>query len=211
MWNYPYREPVNGFTHLFAAIMAVIGTVWLASMTWGDTPRAVAVLVFGFSLIVIYVASSVMHLFNGAPEHLDRLVRFDHAAIYIGIAGGYTPFIYHLLDGEWRLLMLTLIWGIALLGVTSKLLFFWGGHLSTLLYVAMGWVGVIAAPQVLASINGGILWLILAGGLVYTAGAVIFAIRRPNFHRHFGHHEVWHLCVMGGSAFHFAAVAIHVI
>ena len=211
MLNYPYREPVNGFTHLFAAVMAVFGTVWLAAMTWGDTPRAVAVLVFGFSLIVIYVASSTMHLFNGSPAMLERLVRLDHAAIYIGIAGGYTPFIYHLLDGEWRLLMLVLIWGIALVGVISKLLFFWGGHLSTMLYVAMGWVGLIAAPQVAETINADILSLILAGGLVYTMGAVIFALRRPNLHQHFGHHEMWHICVMGGSAFHFAAVAIHVI
>lgn len=211
MLSYPYREPVSGFTHLFAAVMAVIGTVWLASATWGDPPRAVATVAFGISLIVIYVASSTMHLFNGKDEHLARLVRLDHAAIFIGIAGGYTPFVFHLLEDEWRLVMLVLIWGIALVGVVSKLLFFWSGHTSTLLYVAMGWLGIIAAPQITAGAATNLIALIVAGGLTYTVGAVIFALRKPNFSRHFGHHEVWHLCVMGGSAFHFVAVALYVI
>lgn len=203
-----FREPVNGFTHLAGAVLALIGTIWLVALTLDDLPRMVVMLVYGVSMVLLYAASATMHLYNGDTRTIQFLNRLDHAAIYLLIAGTYTPFIYHFLDGEWRWALLALIWGMAVTGMLFKLVFFWGGHVSTILYVAMGWVAVFFAPVFLPLLSVGALLLLLAGGLVYTGGAIIFALHRPNLHRYFGHHELWHVCVMVASGIHFAAVLL---
>lgn len=209
---YRFREPVNGFTHLAGAVLAAAGLAWLAAAAWGDAPRLLAVVVYGVSMIVLYLASAAFHLAHGSERTLLWLRRFDHAAIYGLIAGTYTPILYSLLDGGWRWGMLALVWGFAAVGIAYKLLRLREGSLWSLaFYVVMGWLGVIALPQALPAMPPQAGLLILAGGLVYMLGALIFGIRRPNFHPHFGHHEIWHLCVLGGSALHFAAIRLYMI
>ncbi len=205
-----FREPVSGFTHLVGAVLAVMGLVWLVTLTRDDFVRMVTVAVFGVSMVLVYVASTVMHLYNGSERVLWWLNRLDHAAIYVFIAGTYTPLCYHLLTGHWRIVLLAAVWIMAILGVISKLTVGWGGHLSTLFYVVMGWTGVLSIPAAVGVVDPGALALIALGGVVYTVGAVVFALRRPNLHRCFGYHELWHLFVMGGSAAHFAAVLVYV-
>jgi hemolysin III len=209
-FKFNFRQPVSGLTHLVAAILSILGTIWLATLAWGDTPRLIVVLVFGVSLTAIYIASSALHLFDGHETWSQRLRRCDHASIYLGIAGGYTPFVYHALNGNLRWIALGLIWGLALTGALSKLVFFFDGHFSTALYILMGWVGMIFAPEGMAAMATSTLLLVAAGGVIYTIGAIIYALERPNFHVHFGHHEVWHVFVMTGSAIHFAAVLLYI-
>ena len=206
------REPVSGLTHAFAAILAFIGMIWLVWMAREMPGRALTLAIFGTTMVLVYVASTVMHLYNGSESAIHRLNQLDHAAIYLMIAGTYTPFTYTFLTGGWRIGILVLIWALAIIGVIIKLGLnkMMNSHASTVFYVLMGWVAVLAIPRYLAINETGALWLIFAGGLVYTIGAVIFAIRKPNFHKHFGHHEIWHLFVMGGSAFHFIAAALYV-
>ncbi len=204
------REPVNSLTHGIGALLALVGMFWLMWMARDYPGRVVALAIFGTSMVLLYTASSVMHFYNGSESVLHRLNQLDHAAIYLLIAGSYTPFCYTFLEGGWRWGMLIAVWVIALAGVILKLGFNMYGHISTLFYVAMGWIAVIGAPVLFQSDYVPAMWMILAGGVVYTLGAVIFAIRRPNFHPHFGHHEIWHLFVMGGSALHFVAAAIWV-
>ncbi len=202
-----FREPVNGFTHLAGAFLAAFGLILLVGLTRGDLARMISVIIYGISMILLYLASAVYHLANGSERKILWLRRLDHAAIYILIAGTYTPFCYNILDGHLRWLMLGLVWGLAIIGVLYKLLFLReGSHLSLIFYVAMGWVGIIALPEALRLLPPSVIVLILAGGALYMVGAVIFGIQKPNLHPHFGHHEIWHLLVLGGSAFHFVAV-----
>src|SRR3954466_7497456 len=119
-----FREPVNGFTHLAGALLAVIGTIWLIAATWQDLAKMIAVAVYGISLIILYSASAMLHLSHGSEQRILQLERFDHAAIYLLIAGTYTPFCYALLTGAWRVGMLVLLWGLALAGVIYKLFIF---------------------------------------------------------------------------------------
>jgi hemolysin III len=147
-----------------------------------------------------------------SPEGVAKLRLLDHVAIFVLIAGTYTPFCLLALDGGWRWGLLALIWGLALCGVLLKLL--WMGAprwLSVILYLGMGWVAVIAAPALLQAVPaGGMAW-VLAGGLVYSAGALVYGFKRPNpIPGSFGFHELWHLFVIAGSACHFWAVLRYV-
>jgi hemolysin III len=204
-------EPTSGFTHLAAMCLAVIGLVWLIAVTHSEPTKMLSMLVYGLSLILLYAASSALHLIPGSERVRHLLRRFDHAAIYLLIAGTYTPFCYHFLTGGWRWGMLGVIWFAALVGIVYKLFFRWKKGFSTLAYVTMGWLGVIVAPVAIHLLPTGAILLILGGGLVYMAGAVIFALDKPNFHRHFNAHDLWHILVMGGSALHFAAIMLFVV
>lgn len=205
------REPVNSLTHGAGAVLALVGMIWLVWLSRETPGRAVALAIFGTSMVLLYTASSVMHWYNGSETLLHRLTQMDHAAIYLLIAGSYTPFTYAFLEGEpvWRWGMLISVWVLALIGVILKLGFNMYGHISTLFYVLMGWLAIVGAGKFFAY-NFEAMMLILIGGIVYTIGAVIFAIQKPNFHKYFGHHELWHIFVLGGSACHFIAAAIWV-
>lgn len=206
------REPVNSLTHGIGALLALVGMIWLMWMARDYPGRMVALAIFGTSMVLLYSASSIMHWYDGSETVLHRLNQLDHAAIYVLIAGSYTPFTFAFLEGDpyWRWGMLITIWVVALIGVILKLGFNMYGHISTAFYVLMGWLAVIIIPKFVQSDYASAMWMIMAGGIVYTIGAVIFALRRPNFHTHFGHHELWHLFVLGGSACHFIAAAIWV-
>lgn len=202
-----FREPVSGFTHLFSAGLAAVGLVWLMMQTWHDPAKMAAMVVYGSSLILLYSASSALHLIHASERGLFWLRRFDHAAIYVLIAGTYTPIVYTILDGYWRWGVLGLVWTVAIAGCVFKLLYLHGyHHLSTVIYVLLGWGGVLLVPEALKFLAPSAALLILAGGIVYTCGAVIYAWGKPNFHPQFGSHELWHLFVMAGSGLHFVAV-----
>ncbi len=204
------REPVNGLTHLTGGLLASIGLIVLlvTAASEGRTDQLVAFGIFGFSLITLYSASALYHLLPLSPLGVARLRRVDHMSIFVLIAGTYTPFCLLALDGGWRVGLLGLIWGLALGGMLLKL--FWMDAprwLSVALYLGMGWVALIAAPALFRAVPiGGMAW-ILAGALVYSAGALVYGLRRPNpVPGMFGFHELWHLFVMAGSACHFWAV-----
>lgn len=210
-----FREPVNGFTHLGGVVFGVMGLTLLVILTRDEPGKMLSMIVYGMSLILLYSASTAYHLIKASDRVTQWLRRFDHAAIYLLIAGTYTPIAYHYLAGTWRWGMLGVVWLMAVVGVVHKL-FFLGGkgrgknYLSTLLYVGMGWMAVLLAPKILERIPPGAILLIVLGGLTYTGGAIIYALEKPNFHRNFGHHEIWHLFVLGASAFHFMAILVYV-
>jgi hemolysin III len=195
---------------LAGALLALVGLIVLlaTAASTGRLDQLVAFGIFGFSMIGLYLASSLYHLLPLSTVGVARLRRLDHMAIFVLIAGTYTPFCLLALDGGWRWGLLALIWSLALCGVSLKL--FWMGvprWLSVALYLGMGWVAVIAAPALLRAVPaGGIAW-VLAGGLTYSAGALVYGIRRPNLVPGvFGFHEIWHLFVVAGSACHYWAV-----
>ncbi len=204
------REPVNGLTHLTGGLLASIGLIVLlvTAASEGRTDQLVAFGIFGFSLITLYSASALYHLLPLSPLGVARLRRVDHMSIFLLIAGTYTPFCLLALDGSWRVGLLGLIWGLALCGILLKLLWMEAPRwLSVALYLGMGWVAVIAAPALFRAVPaGGMAW-VLVGAVVYSAGALVYGLKRPNpVPGVFGFHELWHLFVMAGSACHFWAV-----
>src|SRR5215217_5795264 len=184
------REPVNGLTHLAGVLLACMGLlVLLARATSaGRIDQIVAFGIFGLSLVALYSASTLYHLLALSPAGIARLRRVDHMMIFVLIAGTYTPFCLLALEGAWRVGLLSMIWSLAVCGILLKL--FW-----------------IAAPALFLAVpTGGIAW-VLGGGLLYTAGALIYGLKRPNLvPGMFGFHELWHLFVVAGSACHLWAV-----
>ncbi len=206
------REPVNGLTHLAGALIASVGLVVLLAASAGRADQLVAFGIFGFSLIALYTASALYHLLPLSPAGIARLRRLDHMTIFVLIAGTYTPFCLLALDGIWGVGLLGLIWGLALCGILLKLLWMDAPRwLSVILYLGMGWVALVAAPALFRAVPaGGMAW-VLAGALVYSAGALVYGLKRPNpIPGVFGFHELWHLFVMAGSACHFWAVLQYV-
>jgi hemolysin III len=205
------REPINGLTHLAGAILAVfaLGVLVGLAVAAGKVRHLVAFLVFGFSLVALYTSSALYHLLPLSARGVERLRRLDHIMIFVLIAGTYTPFCLIALHGGWRWGLLGTVWGIALAGVGLK--FGWMGApvwFSTALYLVQGWVALAALPVLVRALPAhGLIWL-AAGGVIYSLGAVIFAIEWPTIRRGvFEAHELWHLFVLAGSACHVWAVA----
>jgi hemolysin III len=209
------REPVNGLTHAAGGVLAFVGLFVLvaSAASAGRMDQIVAFGIFGLSLVALYIASSLYHLLPLSPAGVARLRKLDHVAIFVLIAGTYTPFCLLALDGGWRWGVLAIAWGLALCGASLKLLWMEAPRwLSVVLYLGMGWVAVAAVPALLRTLPaGGMAW-VLAGGLTYSAGAMVYGLKRPNpIPGAFGFHELWHLFVVAGSACHFWAVLRYLV
>ena len=204
------REPVNGLTHLAGALLAVVTLAVLMAMAiWmGKVRHLIAFVIFGLSLIALYTSSALYHLLPVSQRAIERLRRLDHMMIFVLIAGTYTPFCLIALTGAWRWGLLAAIWGVAFGGIVLKILWMHAPvWFSTALYVLMGWVALIALPVLVHALPPGGLGWVAAGGVLYSVGAVIFAIEKPVIRRGvFEAHELWHLFVLAGSACHVWAV-----
>jgi hemolysin III len=204
----PREELANALTHGVGALLSVAGLAVLVTLAsrHGDAWSVTATAIFGATLVLLYTVSTLYHSLRG--EALKRLLRkFDHAAIFLLIAGTYTPFLIVNLRGPWGWSLFGVIWGLAATGVTMK--FWFTGRfkiLSTLLYLAMGWLVVIALRPMLRAVPADGLWLLLAGGLCYTVGTAFYVWKRLPYH-----HAIWHLFVLGGSICHFFSVLAAVI
>ena len=197
------EEIANSVTHGVAALASVAALPILLAVTIarGDPWQIVGGAIFGATLILLYTASTLYHaLTHSGAKRVFRVL--DHSAIYLLIAGTYTPFALGALRGPWGWSLLGAVWALAALGITAKAtLGFRFPRLSTAIYIGMGWLGVIAFRPLMAHIGtAGIMWLV-AGGLCYTAGVIFFAWERLRYG-----HMVWHLFVAAGSVCHFFAV-----
>jgi len=206
------RDPFSGFTHLAGVLLAAVG--WLVLVLLSDNSRQIiAVSIYGSSLIMLYLASSMYHLLPVSPKAVQRLRLLDHLMIYVLIAGTYTPICLLALSGAWGVSMLSTIWGLALVGMVTQGLWFKAPRwLSTLIYILMGWLVAVAfVPLYRALPLAAILWL-LGGGLFYSVGAAFYAIKRPDFNcSWFGFHEIFHLYVLAGSFCHYWMIARYVL
>ncbi|MBI4911844.1 MAG: hemolysin III family protein [Acidobacteria bacterium] len=203
-WPLARREELaNAITHGLGAALAVAGLVLLvvfASLR-GTARHIVGAALFGSSMVLLYVMSTLYHSFRG--PRVKKVFRIlDHSSIYVLIAGTYTPLCLATIRGAWGWSLFGVIWGLAVLGITFKAIFIHRWEwLSLAVYLLMGWLVVIAIlPLWRAMPAPGLAWL-FGGGLFYTGGAVFYAWRRLPYH-----HALWHLCVIGGTACHFACV-----
>lgn len=210
------REPINALTHALGVLLGAAGLVLLLVLADGDPLRTASAIVYGVSLIVLYLASTLLHALRVGARTLRALRIFDHAAIFVLIAGSYTPLTLVTLqerNGTLGWSLFGVVWGLAVLGVVFKLV--WIGAprwISTGLYLLLGWLAVLAIGPLIAALPAAALGWLLAGGLAYSVGAVVYATRRPDpIPRVFGYHEIWHLFVLAGSACHFVLIARYVV
>jgi hemolysin III len=201
-----YRgERFNGLSHLAGALLAGAGASFLLATRALDAWQATGIAIYGATLLFLFLVSTLYHSARGRPKAVLR--KLDHCAIYLLIAGTYTPFALVTLRGAWGWSLLGVAWGLAALGIVQELLLGKGARVGSLaLYLAMGWMGLVAIGPLAAALGAsGLAWL-LAGGALYTGG-VVFYVLDERF-RHF--HGIWHLFVLGGSSSHFVAVAAYV-
>jgi hemolysin III len=202
------EELANCVTHGVGLALSVAGLVALVLLAWayGDAWHRVSCGVYGASLVMLYLASTLYH---GArrPRAKRVLQVLDHCGIYLLIAGTYTPFTLVTLRGAWGWTLFGLVWGLSLAGILFRLVFGERFRLAAVAsYVMLGWLCVIAAKPILTLVPVGALLWIAAGGLAYTTGVFFFAATRI---RH--HHAIWHLFVLGGSVCHYVAVVLYVL
>lgn len=209
------RDFWSFYTHFAGAILSFIAVILLIATVAveGTSPFAniLGAIIFGFSMLALYSASSIYHYVKRPVESLTRLRKLDHAMIYVLIAGTYTPITLGYMNYKDATIFMAVIWGVAVLGIIMKL--FWMDAprwLYTSLYVIMGWA-IVFDWKAFEGVPQGCLGLIAAGGISYTLGAVFYAIKKPNLSYRFGFHEIFHLFVIAGSALHFTAVYSYVI
>lgn len=214
--NNSVREPINAYTHLLGAGLSLVGTIFL--LIYGGkglpltTTAIVSIIIFGLSLVSLYTASGIYHAVRAKDTVLLKLKKLDHSMIFILIAGSYTPFCLLTLSGVWQITILTLVWTLAIIGITLKM--FWINMprwISTSFYIGMGWVALLALNPLTKALSvGGTTWLAL-GGIMYTIGGIIYGLKKPNISEQFGFHELFHIFVLLGSACHYWCVFNYVL
>lgn len=204
-----YRgERFNGITHLSGALLALAGAVALVVLgsLKADPWRIVSFSIYGATLVFLYLSSTLYHSTRGRAKEVFR--KFDHSAIYLLIAGTYTPFALVTLNGPWGWSLFGVVWGLAILGIVQEIWLAKGARIvSLVLYLLMGWCAVVAVVPLIDALSwSGFAWVV-GGGVIYTAG-VVFYLFDERF-RHF--HGIWHLFVLAGSAVHYAAIVAYVL
>jgi hemolysin III len=196
----PTEEIFHGITHGIGAALSIAGLVILVVLAaqMGDAWRIVSFSIYGGSLTLLYLASTLYHSFQ--DERLKQFFRhFDHLSIFLLIAGTYTPVTLISLRGAWGWTLFALIWGFAVSGIVYELLFLGRYKWITMsIYLGMGWLAVVAIKPMLTMVPRGLFWWLLAGGLCYTGGVFFYARKKMRYH-----HVLWHLFVLFGSACHF--------
>jgi hemolysin III len=203
-----FREPVNSLTHWGGALFALGGLIALLIVGWGTPVKIASLVIYGVSLITMFSASATYHMVRVRDRALEIFRKVDHAAIYFLIAGTYTPFCVNAFDGFWKWGMLSIVWSLALIGIIVKVFYVRAPRwLNAGLYLILGWLSVSAAGQFLAVLPAWVLGFLIAGGVIYTLGAVVYITKIFNFKPGvFGFHEMWHIFVMLAAAAHFVAV-----
>ena len=211
------KDPGSAITHFIGMLMAVFAAVPLIiKATHEPSPiYVVSIAIYAASLILLYAASTTYHTFDRSEKINTILKKIDHMMISVLIAGSYTPICLLVLGGRLGIILLAIVWSISIAGILIKA--FWvycPKWVSSVLYIGMGWTCVLAFTQLLNSMSPAAFGWLLAGGLIYTAGGIIYALKLPIFnmkHKDFGSHEIFHLFVMGGSICHFVVMYAFVL
>ena len=206
------KEPLSGTLHLLGLLLSVLALVSLLIAGLGSVWKIVSFSIYGATLILLYNFSTIYHWAPqeaGGEQQIFR--KLDHLSIYLLIAGTYTPFCLVTMRGPWGWSLFGVIWGLALLGILIQAIYInVDRRFTTLIYIAMGWMVLIAFKPLLETLNINGIWLLVLGGVVYSVGGIVYAFKKPNLFKYFGFHELWHVFVLLGSFFHFLAVYYYV-
>lgn len=211
------KDPGSAITHFIGMLMAIFAAVPLLIKAAHEPSRIyiISIAIYAASLILLYAASTTYHTFDRSKKVNTILKKIDHMMISVLIAGSYTPICLLVLKGRTGIILLTIVWTFAIAGILIKA--FWvycPKWISSVLYIGMGWTCVLAFTQLLNTLSPAAFGWILAGGIIYTVGGVIYALKLPIFnsrHKYFGSHEIFHLFVMAGSACHFVVMYAFVL
>ena len=215
--NKHLKDPGSAITHFIGMLMAIFAAVPLLikAAREPDHIYLISLTIYALSLILLYAASTTYHTFDLSEKANTILKKIDHMMIFILIAGSYTPICLITLKGRTGVILLSLVWGIALVGIILKAFWvFCPKWVSYILYIGMGWTCVLAFTQILNALSPAAFGWLLAGGIIYTIGGIIYALKLPIFnnrHKNFGSHEIFHLFVMGGSMCHFIVMYAFVL
>lgn len=215
--NKHLKDPGSAITHFIGMLMAIFAAVPLLikAAREPDHIYLISLTIYALSLILLYAASTTYHTFDLSEKANTILKKIDHMMIFILIAGSYTPICLITLKGRTGVILLSLVWGIALVGIILKAFWvFCPKWVSSILYIGMGWTCVLAFTQILNALSPAAFGWLLAGGIIYTIGGIIYALKLPIFnnrHKNFGSHEIFHLLVMGGSMCHFIVMYAFVL
>lgn len=210
------KDPGSAITHFIGMLMALFAATPLLIKAAGEPDRVhiISLSIFIISMILLYGASATYHSLDLSEKSNRILRKLDHMMIFVLIAGSYTPICLIVLGGRSGWTLFAIVWGIAIGGIIIKA--FWitcPKWFSSVLYIAMGWVCVLAFTQIINSLSKPAFYWLLAGGVIYTVGGIIYALKLPIFnskHKNFGSHEIFHLFVMGGSICHFILMYVFV-
>lgn len=204
---------LRGYLHAAAAVFAFIGTIFLLLRTEGDVPKQLSLLIYGVSSILLFGWSAFYHIGTWSVTRRAFMRRIDHANIFVLIAGTYTPIVFNVMIGNWRIAILTIIWVLAVVGVaTAAPAVHLPRWITAALYVVMGWVVIAALPELVARVGARGMSLLLLAGILYTLGAVAYALRKPTlWSRIFSFHEVFHLATILANGVFFTFMVIYVI
>ena len=215
--NKHLKDPGSAITHFIGMLMAIFAAVPLLikAAREPDHIYLISLTIYALSLILLYAASTTYHTFDLSEKANTILKKIDHMMIFILIAGSYTPICLITLKGRTGVILLSLVWGIALVGIILKAFWvFCPKWVSSILYIGMGWTCVLAFTQILNALSPAAFGWLLAGGIIYTIGGITYALKLPIFnnrHKNFGSHEIFHLFVMGGSMCHFIVMYAFVL
>ena len=215
--NKHLKDPGSAITHFIGMLMAIFAAVPLLikAAREPDHIYLISLTIYALSLILLYAASTTYHTFDLSEKANTILKKIDHMMIFILIAGSYTPICLITLKGRTGVILLSLVWGIALVGIILKAFWvFCPKWVSSILYIGMGWTCVLAFTQILNALSPAAFGWLLAGGIIYTIGGIIYALKLPIFnnrHKNFGSHEIFHLFVMAGSMCHFIVMYAFVL
>jgi hemolysin III len=202
------EERANAIIHGIGALLSIVAIVLLAvfSSLEGTVLHVVSFLIYGVTMLLLYLSSTLVHSFP-AGKTKDLFEIFDHSAIYLFIAGSYTPILFHVVQGRLGWVLFGIVWGLAVLGVVFKSFFAKRFvFTSTILYILMGWMIIFAWKPLMANLSGNGLLLLILGGALYTVGTVFYMWRSFAYH-----HAIWHLFVLAGSIVHFFVILFYIL
>ncbi len=203
----PPKPSFRGRLHQIAFFLAIPAGITLVIAARTGAARAAAT-IYALALAGLYGTSAAYHRLPWSSRSLRWMRRLDHSMIFVLIAGTYTPFAVLVLDGAWRVAILSIVWAGAALGILLKMVRIDGlKAVGGALYISLGWLAVVALPKIASGLNGPAVGLLLAGGVLYTGGAIVLATHKPNPDpRVFGYHEIWHSFVVAAGVCHYALI-----
>ena len=210
------KDPGSAITHFIGMLMAIFAAFPLLIKAAHEPSRIylISLAIYAVSLIFLYAASTTYHTFDLSERVNTILKKIDHMMIFVLIAGSYTPVCLLVIGGRKGITLLCIVWAFAIVGILIKAFWvFCPKWVSSVLYIGMGWTCVLAFSTILDNLSAAAFGWLLAGGIIYTVGGVIYALKLPIFnskHKNFGSHEIFHLFVMGGSICHFIFMYLYV-
>ena len=203
------QEKISCYSHLAGVFAAIAGTAYLIYVARSSVAHVAVSIVYGFSVILLFLASASYHALKQNENEISIWRKLDHSAIFFMIAGTYTPVCYVYLSGYWKWSVIIIQWALVIAGLFLKFFYLKAPrYFSTIIYLLMGWIGIVAIKEFLTTMPPNAVFYLFAGGISFTVGAIFYAIKKPVLGSELGFHEIFHLFVLLGGVFHYLLVYI---